>query len=159
MPIKKKKIHTEEPKEKSSTILYRSETNKVLGGVCGGLGEVFRIDPVLVRILFVLASLFGGSGILFYIILWIVIPVRSKVGNTSNENIRENLDEMKDRVHTFSKDFRYTGDRKSGTGIFLLVLGTIFLLSNFGYLHWFNFARLWPLFLIALGFLIIARRD
>lgn len=145
---------------KSSTILYRSETNKVLGGVCGGLGEVFTIDPTLIRILFVIAALFGGSGILFYLVLWVVIPTRSKVSNTSNETIRENMDEMKARVQTFSKDFGVTAaNRKSGTGIFLLILGSFFLLSNFGYMHWFNFARLWPVFLIIAGFLIIYRRD
>jgi phage shock protein PspC (stress-responsive transcriptional regulator) len=157
MALKKPKASSS---EKSSTILYRSETNKVLGGVCGGLGEVFNIDPTLVRVLFVLAALFGGSGILFYLVLWIVIPSRSKVSNTSDENIRENIDEMKERVHTFSKDFGVNGaNRKSGTGMFLLVLGVIFLLSNFGYMHWFNFSRLWPVFLIIFGFLMIARRD
>lgn len=146
--------------DKSSTILYRSETNRVLGGVCGGLGEVFNIDPTLVRILFVLAALFGGSGILFYLVLWVVIPARSKVSNTSDENIRENINEMKEKVRTFSKDFGVSGKNKhSGAGIVLLVLGIIFLLSNFGYMHWFNFARLWPVFLILFGFLMIARRD
>ena len=152
-----KKTHAS---QENSTILYRSETNKVLGGVCGGLGEVFNVDPTLVRILFVIAALFGGSGILFYIILWIVIPTRSKISNTSDENIRQNFDEMKERVHSFSKDFRYTnGDQKSRTGIFLLVLGVIFLLSNFGYVHWFNFSRLWPVLLIIAGFLMITRRE
>jgi hypothetical protein len=67
---------------------------------------------------------------------------------------------MKERVHTFSKDFRYNGrDRRPGTGMLLLVLGVIFLLSNYGYLHWFNFARLWPLILIGLGFIMLSRRN
>ena len=54
--------------------LYRSVTDKMLGGVCGGLAEYFSIDPVIVRLIFVLAVIFGGSGILAYIILWIIIP-------------------------------------------------------------------------------------
>jgi phage shock protein PspC (stress-responsive transcriptional regulator) len=53
--------------------LYRDPDNKVLGGVCSGLGAYFEIDPVLIRVIFVLL-LFVGFGPLAYIILWIVIP-------------------------------------------------------------------------------------
>lgn len=58
--------------------MYRSEKNKVLGGVCGGLGEYFNVDPVLIRILWVLFALAYGSGILAYIIAWLVIPKKSR---------------------------------------------------------------------------------
>jgi len=46
----------------------------MLGGVCGGLGEYFSIDPNIIRILCVLSVFFGGAGILAYIIAWIIIP-------------------------------------------------------------------------------------
>ena len=55
--------------------LFRSTKNKMLCGVCGGLGEYFNIDPTLVRLGTVLLSLFVGSGILAYIIAAIIIPV------------------------------------------------------------------------------------
>ncbi len=54
--------------------LYRSEKNKVLGGVCGGLGEYFGIDPVIIRILWVVFCLMYGAGIIAYIIAWAIIP-------------------------------------------------------------------------------------
>ena len=54
--------------------LYRSKTNSMIAGVCGGLGEYFDIDPTFIRLLWVLFILAGGSGILAYIIAWIVIP-------------------------------------------------------------------------------------
>ncbi len=54
--------------------LYRSGRDKILGGVCGGIAEYFRVDPTLVRLLWVLFSLAGGAGVLFYIIAWIIIP-------------------------------------------------------------------------------------
>lgn len=54
--------------------LLRSNTNKVIGGVCGGLGEYFSIDPVIIRIILVLAAIFFGTGILLYLILWIMMP-------------------------------------------------------------------------------------
>ncbi|HOI32029.1 MAG: PspC domain-containing protein [Bacteroidales bacterium] len=57
--------------------LYRSATNKVLGGVCYGMSTYFNIDPTIVRLIWVLFTLLGGAGILAYIICWIVIPSES----------------------------------------------------------------------------------
>jgi len=55
--------------------LYRSRKNKVLGGVCGGLGEYFSIDPTIIRVVFVILLLPGGfPGLIPYLILWIVVP-------------------------------------------------------------------------------------
>ena len=54
--------------------LYRSRTNKVFAGVCGGFAEYFDVDPVILRILFVLMVVFGGTGILLYIAAIIIIP-------------------------------------------------------------------------------------
>lgn len=54
--------------------LYKSNINKKLDGVCGGIGEYFDIDPTLVRLGLVLFCLLGGSGILAYIVAMIVIP-------------------------------------------------------------------------------------
>jgi phage shock protein C len=55
--------------------LYRSLDDKKVAGVCGGLGEYFGIDPVFLRIFFVLITLFPpGSGILIYLIMWLVVP-------------------------------------------------------------------------------------
>ncbi len=57
--------------------LYRSETNKTICGVCGGIAEYFNIDPTVVRVGWVLISLLGGSGLLAYIICAIIIPTQS----------------------------------------------------------------------------------
>ncbi len=54
--------------------LFRSKNQRVLGGVCGGIGEYFGIDPVIIRLAWVLFCLAGGAGVLFYIIAWIVVP-------------------------------------------------------------------------------------
>lgn len=54
--------------------LYRSRNERMIAGVCGGLGEYFGIDPTLVRILFVIGMLMGGPGLLAYLILLIVVP-------------------------------------------------------------------------------------
>lgn len=54
--------------------LYKSNTNRVLAGVCGGIGEYFNIDPTLIRLAWVIFCLAGGSGIIAYIIAMIIIP-------------------------------------------------------------------------------------
>lgn len=54
--------------------LYRSRTNKVIAGVCGGLGEYFSIDPVIIRIIWLICVFAYGVGFLAYIICWIAIP-------------------------------------------------------------------------------------
>ncbi len=55
--------------------LYRSRTNRKLAGVCGGLAEYFNMDATLMRVLFVVLTVFGGSGLLLYLVLWIIVPV------------------------------------------------------------------------------------
>jgi phage shock protein C len=55
--------------------LQRSRTEKMLGGVCGGLAAYFSVDPTLVRVLWVAMTLVVGIGILLYIILWLVMPL------------------------------------------------------------------------------------
>ena len=54
--------------------LYRSKTNRQLAGVCGGLAEHFNLDATLIRVLFVLLAVLGGSGVVLYIALWIIVP-------------------------------------------------------------------------------------
>ncbi|MCK5029740.1 MAG: PspC domain-containing protein [Bacteroidales bacterium] len=59
---------------KTTKRLYRDPDNRILGGVCGGLGNYFNIDPIVFRIIFILVALGMGSGLIIYIILWIAIP-------------------------------------------------------------------------------------
>jgi phage shock protein PspC (stress-responsive transcriptional regulator) len=54
--------------------LYRARDNRVIGGVCGGLGEYLGIDPTIVRIIYILVALWFGSGIIAYIIFLILVP-------------------------------------------------------------------------------------
>ena len=54
--------------------LYKSNSNKVIDGVCGGIGEYFNIDPTLVRLAWVVFCALGGSGLLAYIIMALIIP-------------------------------------------------------------------------------------
>jgi phage shock protein C len=54
--------------------LYRSRTNRMLGGVCGGLAQYLNIDVTVIRVAFVVLSVLGGSGVLIYIAMWVLVP-------------------------------------------------------------------------------------
>jgi len=54
--------------------VYRSRNEKLIAGVCGGLGEYLGVDPVLIRIVWVVTVICAGTGILAYILAWILIP-------------------------------------------------------------------------------------
>ena len=54
--------------------LYRSKTNRQVAGVCGGLAEHFNLDATLIRILFVVLAVLGGSGVVLYVAMWIIVP-------------------------------------------------------------------------------------
>jgi phage shock protein C len=59
--------------------LMRSSRDKKLGGVCAGLADYFDLDPTIVRVVWLLAVLIGGTGLLAYLILWIVLPLAPSV--------------------------------------------------------------------------------
>jgi phage shock protein C len=64
----------EEPRK-----LYRSRSQRMIAGVCGGLADYFNIDATLIRVLFLLLAVFGGTGLVIYIVMWVIVPDISKV--------------------------------------------------------------------------------
>lgn len=62
----------------TSKRLYRVPEGKLLAGVCTGLGNYFNIDPVIVRLLWILLACLWGSGLVAYLIAWIIVPERPK---------------------------------------------------------------------------------
>ena len=64
--------------------IYRSRSDKVIAGVCGGLGEYFGIDRVLIRIVWVVTVICAGTGILAYILAWILITKEPEVRPATN---------------------------------------------------------------------------
>ncbi|MBC8435000.1 PspC domain-containing protein [archaeon] len=56
--------------------LYRSKTDKIIAGVCGGLGDYFEVDPVLIRLLWIFLIFGYGFGVFAYLVAWIIIPLK-----------------------------------------------------------------------------------
>jgi len=67
-------VPAHEGTRRDAHLLRLSATDRRIGGVCGGLGEFFELDPLLVRVAFVVLAFVGGLGILLYVVLWLVIP-------------------------------------------------------------------------------------
>ena len=118
--------------------LYRSQSNSMIAGICGGLGEYFNVDPTIVRIAAVLLIFANGIGLLAYIIGWIIIPRRPVM------------------------EIEVTPAEKSQysyllPGLALIVVGLVFLLNNL--VHWFRFHYLWPILLIVIGIAMLLKSS
>ncbi len=64
----------EQPAARAGRRLQLSAAERMIGGVCGGLGEFFELDPILFRAAFLVAAFLGGAGIVLYLVLWLLIP-------------------------------------------------------------------------------------
>jgi phage shock protein C len=58
----------------STRRLYRSKSDRALAGLCGGLAEYFNLGATLIRVVFVLLAVLGGSGLVLYVAMWIIVP-------------------------------------------------------------------------------------
>jgi len=133
----------------NSNRLYRSNTDKVIGGVSGGLADYLSIDVVIVRVLFVLLVLFGGSGVLVYIILWIAIPEQTISYDTKEDKSDvEIISDIKTEPAT-----KKQSNTALGAGIILIIVGLLFLADRL--IPFYNVIDFWPLILIVVGVMII----
>jgi phage shock protein PspC (stress-responsive transcriptional regulator) len=146
--------------------LHRSQKDRLFLGVCGGLAEYFMMDSTLMRVICVLIMLAtGGAGIVAYFVLAILMPREGQpAGPASGEVIRKNVEELRHTARDIAdglKDGLKPAPRPSLrrepfiAGIVLIVLGIVFLLATFGVWNWLSWGRLWPLFLVLIGVLII----
>jgi phage shock protein C len=154
--------------------LYRSVEHRVIGGVAGGLAEYFDIDPVIVRLVFVIVALAGGGGLLVYLILWIVLPEniapnfayqQPKPGYAPSEPSPEagannsGDPEWKEKTDSsFNSSFN-AGRRERNTGgliggLVLITLGSLFLIDRF--VPDIDFGDMWPVLLVVIGAVLIA---
>jgi phage shock protein PspC (stress-responsive transcriptional regulator) len=126
--------------------LYRHPTEKLVGGVCGGIAAYLGWDPALVRILWLVATIAtGGGGLLAYLVLWGLLPVGTVQGGVQ-------------QPATFELNERNIGRM----AVLLIGLGAIWLLANMGILprmwHIFRFMMnvfFWPALLIGIGYMLL----
>lgn len=157
--------------------LYRSTRQKVIGGVCSGLGDYLNIDPVIVRIVFILLTIFNGVGILVYLVMWAVIPLdrdnrpnvnfnRQQKSKTEGDSftIVDETEAKQDetKIDNGKNEFTIEEDKneesKSSVGRIviggtLILFGTLFLAERFFY--WFDFSDFLPTLLILIGLALL----
>lgn len=164
--------------------LTRSRNDKVLFGVCGGVGKYFDIDPVIIRIIFLVLLFTAGVGFLAYIIAIFIIPEDDKSyfnkrytkasdeNSISTNNEKMEKGEISNNVpEELSEDKKKSSNRSSeitGTiiGITLIVFGVLFLMRNFSFLNHIYYSVFpvikrffWPGILIGLGALVIYKNK
>jgi len=145
--------------------LYRSRNDKMLGGVCGGLGDYLGIDPIFVRLFFVFFTLGQGFGVLLYVVLWILVPEEPAGEVVSTGGFSGDFsDEFSDRVQAMGEDVQ-TAIRQPHPqagliiGGSLIIFGVIALVNSLDirWLDWVNYDIVWPVLLIAGGVIWMLR--
>ncbi len=143
--------------------LFRSRKDKMIAGVCGGLGQYFDVDPVIVRLVFVILAFVQGIGVLAYILLWIIVPMEGRekpVEEVVKENIEEIAEETKKIGDKVQEKVKIHSESKGSFwfGVGLLILGVLLLLSNYDILFWGSLVRLWPVALMILGIYLMVKK-
>ncbi|MFZ2390745.1 MAG: PspC domain-containing protein [Minisyncoccales bacterium] len=138
--------------------LYRSKANRVIFGVCGGLGEYFEIDPLVVRILFILLTFTGGSGIVIYLILAIMIPDSDGNRKTVNEVISGTQEKTQELAEEIKKNSAWIVNIKNIVGLVIVFIGLDILFEqvfDFNPFSIINWGMVWALILVLIGLRII----
>ena len=152
--------------------LYRSRKDRMLFGVCGGLGKFFGIDSTIIRIIFILLA-FTGFGILAYIVIAIVAPLEESQKTTPQSIVEENVKEIKETATKLGSDIHdtFAGKEKeskedvaqeqlrsrNALGIIIIVIGVICLLGALNLIRWINWwGTIGAVVLIGLGILLLA---
>ena len=125
--------------------LYRSQIQRMIGGVCGGMAEYFNIDPNIVRLIFVILAFFGGSGILIYIASLIIIP------NNPDQEVPEKRESI-------------IKDKPLFWGSLLIVVGVFLLFRQMGLFYSFQFWHIpwqsvWAIVLILIGAVLLFNKT
>ena len=146
--------------------LYRSESNRKIAGVCGGLGDYLNIDPILVRVFFVLLALAGsGIGLMVYILLWITVPSENFPPATNlQDTVQNGSEEIAEKTREIGDEFRRIVREPNPKtslfiGIALAFLGIVYLVQNshIPWIDWFNFHNILPLLLIIGGLALLIK--
>lgn len=139
--------------------LYRSRTDRVFGGVAGGIAHSLNIDPVIVRLIFALLVIIGGGGLLLYVILWIAIPEEpfEYFQNSAAPGGTAHAYEAGPADTPYSPPV-YPPRKNNGAlviGIIFIGIGVVFLIDRFmPYFRW-HFRDFWPVILVIAGLALI----
>lgn len=139
--------------------LLRSESDKMIAGVCGGIATYLGVDSLFVRLAFLILAFASGVGFVLYLVLMIIMPSEAKFSQGSSKVVHDNLDQY---GNEFSSNVKRIRSHPQGPAIaagLLIVLGFYLLFSNLGWLAWIGSGVFWALLLIGLGIYLLVRRN
>jgi len=149
--------------------LYRSRKDRMISGICGGIGEYFKVDPVLVRVVAILLVFTGGVGVVAYIAGLFIIPEQPLAENEPEEQPSPEPESSSNEQHPVEAQSSQATPSHSGPvvfGLILVILGAFFMLRNIplfsGYYWWIrDHLRIvfWPGILIGFGIFLIIRNS
>ena len=135
--------------------LYRSEKNKWIAGVLGGLGEYLDVDSTILRIAYIVFTLASaGAGAIGYILAVIVIPKPPMGYQPPSTAKTEGGSTPMTETSSASQSASRPGNAPMVVGIILVGLGILFLFNNFIDIHWHLF---WPAILIVIGLVLLGK--
>ncbi len=138
----------------SKSRLTRSETDKMVAGVCGGIAAYLDIDSVFIRLAFVLLAFASGIGIAIYFIMWIVMPHESAPAASDAVVMQDNIKDLKQTVSSGATKV----SRPATIGLIMIMLGAYFLLAELGIVGWMSGVIL-PLVIIGGGGYLLWKRS
>jgi phage shock protein C len=164
--------------------LYRSQANRVILGVCGGMAEYFNVDPVIMRVVAVLVIIATSilPGLLAYFVLGLIVPLKGTASIEPKDHIRENVEDIRNTTSKLGEEIRSAFSSSRGTSeganpptsgtpahpqptnsttrsSGLLIIGILIIAIGVVFLLWnvlsWFFHYLWPAVLILAGVLIV----
>jgi phage shock protein C len=164
--------------------LYRSRRQRVFLGVCGGLGEFFNLDPVIIRVIAVIITVCTGfaPGLVAYFVIALIVPLEGSSAATPEQSFRENVADMKDASTNLGQSIRSTFENQAShkpvppanppsqnnnnsvmgliiLGVVLIGAGIFFILENFFHWFWqFTFPAVLVLTGLAIIVVVVSRR-
>ena len=139
--------------------LLRSDTDKMLSGVCGGIATYLGVNSVFVRLAFLVLAFASGVGFLIYLILMVIMPSEAKFDQESSRILQDNLDQYGNDINSNVKRIRIHPQGPAIAAGSLIVLGFYLLFSNLGWLAWLGSGVFWALLLIGAGIYLMTRRN
>ena len=139
--------------------LMRSDSDKIIAGVCGGIASYLDIDSVFVRLAFLLLFLASGVGLILYLVLMIIMPLETKLDIDSKQVFQENIDEYsEDLSANIDRVKKHPQGKRIAAGL-LITMGFFLLFNNLGLLTWLSGGTFWALLLIGVGIYFVVKRN
>ena len=137
--------------------IYRSRTDRLLFGVCGGIAEYYGIESLWVRIVFIFLGITGAIGFILYMALVVLMPL-NPIGSRKTDDLQARADQVRERVKDLADELKVNNieRRRNLLGLVIVAVGVIAFLNELFPNFWMGWKVLWPIIIILIGFSFIS---